>query len=232
MAIGAVLGAVFPSLLVSIVNYIIARKMLDAQKDMRARMKVFANRNMEMAEELHGSFMALRAWDQRVYGHVLGLSCRPRCDDQEKRGASFGNVVANARVQATVFGHSRYNTGNRSAAIRDALAASAAPSGEVAATAGNYEDMLVEACQQARWTAIAQSATFKGYNPSSAFAGIASSMSKLENTYQAQANGALTGFGSALTHFAVPALQKANAALSAPAPTIINDSLADKRLGL
>lgn len=200
-------AAVWPSMVTSAISYIIAKVMLDAQKDMRARMTHFANLNMDMADEMHGSYMSLRAYDQSVYNHVTGISCDGRCATQEDRGATTGYHVATKQLKATVFGHSRFNTGNRTAAIRDALAAGAISAGEGAGTAGNYEDMLVEACQQLRWTSVAAASGFSGGGIAGAFGGVAQSMINLEDQYRLQANGAVQAFGASLTHFAISAYE-------------------------
>ena len=183
----------------SVVQYHISKRMLDAQKDMHERMRFFAELNREMAAELFASQMALRSWDQRVYDEVFAISCDPICPDNIDRGRATGHFVPAKKLQETAFRHSRFNTGSRSADIRDALAAAPPVAGEVMATAANHEDLIKEACENFRWTSIATSGAFGEFNPSSSLGSVARSLMNLHDVYQAQATGAATAFGASIT---------------------------------
>lgn len=212
------MAALAASIFSSIVQYHISKRMLDAQRDMHARMRFFAELNRQMASELFNSQMALRAWDQRVYNEVLAIGCEPICQNNIERGRVTGHFVPAKILQDTAFRHSRFNTGSRSADIRDAISFAPPVAGEGMATAANFEDLMKEACESFRWSSIATSGAFGEFNPSSAFGSVARSLTNLHDIYQAQATGSVTALGSSLTRAGRAAVDVFNNRQRQPAP--------------
>lgn len=185
-----------PVIAVAFVQYYIAKRLLEAQIDARKRLSAIAFTSLEKAENLFAAFMELREYDQQVYDYLKALPQYEICDDNIQRGRITGHLQHAQLLKRGVFGHSRYNCGNREEAISLALSQGLIAAGENMVNAHIYEELLQDGYDQLRWTSLSTSAAFNEFNPTSVFSSVAEQLARQDATLLSAAGSSLFAFGN------------------------------------
>lgn len=181
---------VIPQIATGVVQYLIMNRMLDAAREAREDLELLAEEMLVMSEELFAEQMMLREYDQQVYDYLKGMPSYSVCMTNVERGELSGKFLAGQLVKQNAFGHSRYNVGNRKAAIQDAINASIISSGEQSVEAYNFEEIVKDAYDQLKWASIASAAAFE-FRVDSVFGSVAQSYQRQAQLFNASANGSV-----------------------------------------
>jgi len=165
-----------PELVGAAINLAVTDRLLDAQKEARQRLVPFAERALAKSQEQFNAQMGLRNFDGSVYAYIRGLPTYRRSTQNIYRGQRTGSMQSVGQVKINAFGISRYNCGDREAAINGSLTSGIVTGMEGAANAGNLEDTLEAAYLQLRWISLANSARFSASGVGRAFSDTAGSL--------------------------------------------------------
>jgi len=167
-----------PSMVGAAINLVFTEKLLDVQKEATDRLIPFAERaTMKAKEQFGASFTQMREFDEPVYGYVRGLPNYNPSTNAVYRGDRTGRIASANLVKSGAFGISRYNCGDREAAINAGLASGIIRSGELSAQAGIFEDTLVAAYAELKWVSLANSSRpLSNAGTARAFGGVANSL--------------------------------------------------------
>lgn len=191
------LGVVTADLLQGTLQLLFAAIMIDAAEDFSDKLAPFAERATAKAKTSFAStYTANRALDAGVHGAFKGLPEYGVCTNHVLRGWRTGAISGANLVKSQVGNTSRYNCGSREEQILGALSGGIITSGEMAATARNYEESLVTSYFKLKYTALAASSGRQQMAGTSSFGDSAQTLINQAATFNQAAYNAVTGFVS------------------------------------
>ncbi len=172
------------------------KKMQLLHDDMTALGNYMMTKLQSYTNTLKTKVSQLRAFDPKVFGLVKGVTCDSVCQRTLDRGLITSTLSLEREIPAVVFGHSRYNIGNRSEAAEFAIARAIDQAAIGAGIAYNQSDLVDEACKQLKYTSMASVSTMRDMDLSSGFTHMSRLIDSAKDTYQKQITGANAAYAA------------------------------------